>query len=63
MGRFKKNSLPKPDVYKILTECVELGIKSGWNHAHKHSDAPSENHIKEQIEHCVMLNISEYFKF
>lgn len=57
----KKQKLPKPNAYKILTECVERGIQGGWNRAHKHTDKPTEEHIKEQIEYYIMLEISDYF--
>lgn len=59
----KKKKLPKPDVYKILNECVERGIQGGWNRAHKHTDKPSEELIKQEIERYVMMQMDEYFKF
>lgn len=59
----KKKNLPKVDVYRLLSECVERGIQGGWNRSHKHTDKPSEDLIKEEIERYVMLQIDEYFRF
>lgn len=53
----------KPNYYKIIQECVERGIDSGYQRAFKHSDTPSEEVIKEEIERYVMLNICDYFDF
>ena len=51
------------NVYKILSDCVERGIDGGWNRAHKHTDTPSEEVIKREIENYIMLEISENFIF
>ena len=53
----------KVDVYRVLNDCVEAGIEGGWNKAHKHTNTPTENEIKTQIEHYIMLQLSDYFKF
>lgn len=53
----------KVNVYSVLEECIEIGINGGWNRAYKHTDKPEEDHIKEQILHYIMLQISEKFKF
>jgi hypothetical protein len=58
----KTNKL-KPNIYRILSDCIERGIDSGWNKAHKHTDKPSEYLIKEQISHYIGLEIDEYFNF
>lgn len=58
-----KIKISKVKVYKLLNECVEKGIDAGWNKAHKHTDTPSEDLIKEQIENYIMNEISEYFDF
>lgn len=49
--------------YSRLSKCVESGISGGWNKAHKHTDKPSEEDLKEQIHNYVMLNINEEFQF
>jgi hypothetical protein len=38
-------------------------VSLGWQHAHKHVDAPTESSIKEHIERDVMGEVSEYFSF
>ena len=53
----------KVNTYAVLEECIEIGINGGWNKAHKHTDTPNEEHIKEQILRYIMIEISEKFKF
>lgn len=53
----------KPNIYAILDECIQIGIEAGWNKAYKYSDKPTEEEIKIQIQHYIMLEISEKFKF
>jgi hypothetical protein len=53
----------KTDTYNVLEECIEIGINEGWNKAHKHTDTPNEEYIKEQIFYYIMLKVCEKFKF
>ena len=53
----------KVNTYAVLEECIEIGINGGWNKAHKHTDDPSEEYIKDQILHYIMLEVCEKFKF
>jgi hypothetical protein len=53
----------KPKTYKILTDCIENGVEYGWSRAHKHTDQPNPNTVKECIEDAIMLEISENFSF
>lgn len=49
--------------YTILERAIEEGLTRGWNRAHKHTDKPSEEHIKNEILAAVMGNICEVFSF
>jgi hypothetical protein len=49
--------------YQVLVDCVERGVAFGMARAYKHSDTPAPDHIKQQIEDAVMLEICEYFNF
>ena len=49
----------KIDVYAVLTRAIEAGIEYGWVRAHKHTNTPDENTIKNSIENAIMLEISE----
>ena len=49
--------------YNVLVDCVERGVAYGMNRAYKHSDTPTPDSIKQQIEDAVLLEICEYFDF
>jgi hypothetical protein len=53
----------KPNTYKILTECIDNGIKAGWFKAHKHTDTPTPEQVWDSISHYVMLEVCDYFIF
>lgn len=53
----------KVDVYRILAEAVENGITAGWYRAHKHTDKPSPEGIKCEIDREIMNRLSEIFIF
>ena len=56
-------SIIYPDPYRVLEDAVESGVDWGWMHAHKHTDTPSEEQIKDSIRMDVMNEISERFRF
>lgn len=56
------NSL-KVNIYKVLQDSIEIGIDAGYRRAFKHTDNPSEEHIKSEILNYIMLQISENFIF
>ena len=47
----------------ILELAINVGVKRGWNRAHKHVENPNEASICDHIEECVMSEIHEYFSF
>jgi hypothetical protein len=49
--------------YDVFHRAVEEGISAGWRRAHKHSDSPGEDTIKDQILTEVVNAVSEYFAF
>jgi hypothetical protein len=53
----------KANEYKLLVRCIEDGVQYGWNRAHKHTDEPDEELIKQQIEQAVINEICEWFEF
>lgn len=59
----KKGNAIKVHTYAIMVRCVEEGVAYGWNHAHKHTDTPDPDTIKNEIEAAVINSICEYFSF
>ena len=49
--------------YRLLEEAVEVGVSLGWQHAHKHDTAPSEDAICAHIVEDVLTEICERFMF
>jgi hypothetical protein len=49
--------------YPIMCRCIEEGIAYGWARAHKHTDKPHEQAIKDEIADGVINAICEYFDF
>jgi len=53
----------KPKIRVILEQAIEQGTRRGYHRAFKHNDSPTEEHILDTIENCVMAEIYEYFTF
>lgn len=49
------------DAYRVADEAVERGILYGWTRAHKHTDTPTPEAIRDAIAQAVMNELSEYF--
>jgi hypothetical protein len=49
--------------YNVMQMAVSAGVEYGYNRAHKHTDSPSEDQIKEFIIKAVMDDICEWFVF
>ena len=50
-------------MYPLIEAIVESGIDAGWNRAHKHTDTPDDQTIKQCIEQHVMNGFDEAFYF
>ena len=53
----------KAKEYNVVEMAVRAGVEYGYNRAHKHTDSPSEEQIKEAIIKAVMDDICEWFIF
>lgn len=51
------------NVYAIISDAVENGIRGGWNRAHKHVDEPDKEFIFEELHKYIMMEICEYLEF
>jgi hypothetical protein len=49
--------------YDVLRRAVEDGVAYGYRRAHKYSDKPEPEAVKEAIEQAVMSEICEWFDF
>jgi hypothetical protein len=49
------------DTYRLVSQAVEDGVTSGWYRAHKHTDTPTPEAIKCEIESAIMNELSNVF--
>lgn len=52
----------KPKTFELMNRCIEDGVRLGYARAHKHTDQPTEQHLKDCIENAVLLEICEWFR-
>ena len=50
----------KVKMYPLIERIIEEGIEAGWNRAHKHTDAPIEETIKNCIQEYIMKSVKSY---
>lgn len=53
----------RANVYRIMDEAVENGVRYGWRRAHKHTETPDEDMIVDEINRAVMSELCEYLIF
>ena len=61
--RVRRLRLRRNTDYRVMEACVENGIALGWNRAHKHTDEPSEELLREKMYISVMEMVCEAFNF
>jgi hypothetical protein len=49
--------------YELIERIVEDGTEAGYNRAHKHTNCPIEETIKQCIAQYIMQGFDEYFEF
>lgn len=53
----------KPNIYRIIAECVEVGSRRGVNRAFKYQDNPDIETITSNVDNAIMGEICEWFNF
>ena len=53
----------KVNLYTIIEECIEGGVRLGLHRAHKHVAKPSEEAIVEATTRAIMENLSEVIEW
>jgi len=53
----------KVKMYSLIERIVEEGIDAGWARAHKHTDEPYGDALKEHIQRYIMNGFDETFEF
>ena len=51
------------NAYVVVARAVEEGVNYGYNRAHKHTDEPSAEQLKQAIEDSVLLHLTEVLNF
>jgi|LakMenEpi03Aug12_release.lakeMendotaPanAssembly.Ray.scaffolds.fasta_scaffold530914_3 hypothetical protein len=49
--------------YKVLSDCIERGLRLGFNRANKHEECTNEEQLFIHQENAIMNEICEYFTF
>lgn len=52
-----------PKTLSLLELCLENGIARGYMRAHKHTNEPEEERLKQTIQAAVMEEFYEWFDF
>jgi hypothetical protein len=63
MPKKKITGTIRTDTYAVFSRAVEEGVIFGWNHAHKHTDSPGDDTIKDEIYEAVLSSVCEFFFF
>lgn len=55
----KKKPTIKANVYAVIEQAVESGVERGWSKAHRHTDTPEPDMIRERIVEAVVAELCE----
>ena len=62
MPKIKARKL-KVDIYRLFAEDIDLGIQVGYHRAHKYTDKPDEETLRDAIYEAIMNQLCERFDF
>jgi hypothetical protein len=49
----------KLKAYPLVERALEEGAQAGWNRAHKYTDTPTAEAVRDEIVRAQMLELSE----
>ena len=53
----------KANTYAIIARAIEEGLEYGWSRAHKHTETPTPEAVREAQHDAIMNSVSEMFYF
>lgn len=53
----------KLNLRRVIADAIERGLQLGFQRAHKHTDTPPEDHILEQQQAAIWLELDEMLEF
>jgi len=59
----KSSDAMRVKIYQLIEQIVEVGAEAGYNRAHKHTDTPNAETIKQCIQEYIMDGFHEHFEF
>ena len=59
----KVNATIKIDLYGLIDDAVENGVRYGYNRARKHDPNPGEDHVIDVIRESVLDKLNDLINF
>lgn len=53
----------QPKTLKLLEQCIETGLRLGYNRAHKHCETPTQVYLEHEQLTAILNEIDEWFEF
>ena len=63
MKRIEVKDTVRLKVYPLIVQAVETGVNRGWTRAHKHTNKPGEEAIRDTIAEAVIGELCELLDF
>ena len=63
MTRASLSASVRVRAYSVVARAVEEGVAAGWSRAHKHTDSPEPETIRQEIDTAVMNALCDVLDF
>ena len=61
-SKIKLKTSIKIDAYEVICRAIEMGLRFGWNRAHKHTNKPDEETMKTEMYNAITNELWEVIK-